>query len=196
MGESLPLATIHAAVLEFLRGRDDAAVFGAQAVNAYVDKPRMTEDVDILSPRAEELADELRAFLNKKFHIAAHVRSVKGGVGYRIYQVRKPKNRHLVDLRPVSALPAIQRVDEIPVLTPVELISSKVLSMIARGTTLEGAQDRIDLGRLLLTFPELKVETGPVAETLRAAAAPKEVLAAWKEVVAQEIRAQDEDEGY
>ena len=33
-------------------GRDDAAVFGAQAVNAYVDQPRMTQDVDILSPRA------------------------------------------------------------------------------------------------------------------------------------------------
>ena len=32
MGESLPLATIQQAVLEFLRGRDDAVVFGAQAV--------------------------------------------------------------------------------------------------------------------------------------------------------------------
>ena len=36
MREQLPLATIHDAVLEFLRGRDDAVVFGAQAVNAYV----------------------------------------------------------------------------------------------------------------------------------------------------------------
>ena len=34
MSESLPLATIQEAVLEFLRGRDDAVVFGAQAVNA------------------------------------------------------------------------------------------------------------------------------------------------------------------
>jgi uridine kinase len=31
-GETLPLATVHAAVLEFLRGRVDAAVFGAHAV--------------------------------------------------------------------------------------------------------------------------------------------------------------------
>lgn len=30
MREQLPLATIHEAVLEFLRGRDDAVVFGAQ----------------------------------------------------------------------------------------------------------------------------------------------------------------------
>ena len=38
MREPLPLATIHDAVLEFLRGRDDAVLFGAQAVNAYVDE--------------------------------------------------------------------------------------------------------------------------------------------------------------
>lgn len=36
MQEALPLATLQSAVLEFLRGRDDVAVFGAQAVNAYV----------------------------------------------------------------------------------------------------------------------------------------------------------------
>lgn len=31
MQEPLPLATIHRAVLEFLRGLDDAVVYGAQA---------------------------------------------------------------------------------------------------------------------------------------------------------------------
>jgi len=31
MREPLPLATIHDAVLEFLRDRDDAVLFGAQA---------------------------------------------------------------------------------------------------------------------------------------------------------------------
>jgi hypothetical protein len=34
MREPLPLATIHDAVLTFLRGRDDAVLYGAQAVNA------------------------------------------------------------------------------------------------------------------------------------------------------------------
>ncbi len=34
MRETLPLATIHDAVLEFLRGRADAVLFGAHAVNA------------------------------------------------------------------------------------------------------------------------------------------------------------------
>ena len=56
MREPLPLATVHDAVLEFLRDRDDAVLYGAQAVNAYVDEPRMTQDVDIASTRAEELA--------------------------------------------------------------------------------------------------------------------------------------------
>jgi hypothetical protein len=60
MREPLPLATIHDAILEFLRGRTDAVLFGAQAVNAYVDEPRMTQDVDILSPRAPELADRVQ----------------------------------------------------------------------------------------------------------------------------------------
>ena len=56
MHEPVPLATLHEAVLEILRGHNDAVLFGAQAVNAYVDEPRMTQDVDILSVRAHELA--------------------------------------------------------------------------------------------------------------------------------------------
>ena len=70
MRESLPLATIQEAVLEFLRGRDDAVMFGAQAVNAYVPEPRMSQDIDLLSTRAAELAEELRAHLSDKFHVA------------------------------------------------------------------------------------------------------------------------------
>ena len=63
MREPLPLATIHDAVLEFLRGRTDAVLCGAHAVNAYVDVSRMTDDVDIMSSRAGDLAEEVRAFL-------------------------------------------------------------------------------------------------------------------------------------
>src|SRR5439155_6118714 len=113
MREPLPLATIHDAVLEFLRDRDDAVLYGAQAVNAYVEEPRMTQDVDIASVRGEELAEELRAFLNKKLHIAVRVRDIREGLGYRIYQVQKPKNRHLVDVRAVDALPPAKRVKKV-----------------------------------------------------------------------------------
>ncbi len=70
MQEPLPLATIQQAVLEFLRGREDAVVFGAQAVNAYVGEPRMTQDIDLLSSRAESLIQELREHLSERFHIA------------------------------------------------------------------------------------------------------------------------------
>jgi Nucleotidyl transferase AbiEii toxin, Type IV TA system len=196
MREPLPLATIHDGVLEFLRGRDDAVLFGAQAVNAYVNEPRMTQDVDIASARAVELAEELRMFLNKRFHIAVRVRSVRDGTGYRIYQAQKPENRHLVDVRPVDSLPPAQRVKMVLVVTPAELMANKVMSMTSRQHKPKGIIDKADLYRLLLTFPDLKTEEGPVAERLRANGASADVIAAWKDLVAQEIQPEDEDEGY
>src|SRR5438045_8400951 len=98
MKEPLPLARIHDAVLEFLRNRDDAALFGAQAVNAYVEEPRMTQDVDILSTRAAALAEELRLHLAATFKIAVRVRILTDGKAFRIFQLRQPKNRHLADV--------------------------------------------------------------------------------------------------
>jgi hypothetical protein len=105
MREPLPLGTIHDAVLDLLRGRDDVVVFGATAVNAYVSEPRMTQDIDIMSTRAPELAEELRAELSERFHIAVRVRIVHGGKGYRIFQMQKTGNRRLVDVRPTETLP-------------------------------------------------------------------------------------------
>lgn len=196
MREPHPLAAIHDAVLEFLSGRDDAVLFGAQAVNAYVAEPRMTQDVDIATTRAVELADELRAFLHKRFHIAVRVREVKGGIGYRIYQVKKPDNRHLVDVRPVEDLPPAKRVKKVLVVTPAELVANKVMSMVGRQHKAKGLIDQADLYRLLLTFPELKKEEGPVADRLRAVEAGTDVMAAWKELVAQDIRPEEDDEEF
>src|SRR5438874_9585059 len=82
MREPLPLSVVQDAVFEFLEHRDDAVVFGAQAVNAYVSERRATEDVDLASTRAKDLAEELRAFLGEKFHIAIRIREVRGGIGY------------------------------------------------------------------------------------------------------------------
>jgi hypothetical protein len=67
MREPLPMATVHEAVLDFLRGRDDVVVFGATAVNAHVNEPRMTQAMDLMSPRAAELAEELRAYFERAF---------------------------------------------------------------------------------------------------------------------------------
>ena len=87
MQEKLPLATLQNAVLEFLRGRDDRVIFGVQAVNAYVAEPRMTQEIDLLSPRAVEFAEELRNFLSERFHIALRVPEIGEGRGYRLYQI-------------------------------------------------------------------------------------------------------------
>jgi hypothetical protein len=98
MAEPLPRASLQHAVLEFLRGRIDVVVFGAQAVNAYVNEPRMTQVFDLLSTHADVVAQELCAYLRQRLHVAVHVRSVRGGRGLRVFQMRKAGNRHLVDL--------------------------------------------------------------------------------------------------
>lgn len=187
MNEALPLATIHDAVIDFLRNREDAVLFGAQAVNAYVDEPRMTQDVDILSTRAADLAEEIRSYLAKKFTIAAHVREVAAGRGFRIFQLRQPKNRHLVDLRQVSELPPNQSVADVRVPTPEELIAQKVISYAARKGQPKSGTDWRDLTLLLLAHPNLKAAAGPVRDRLNAAEATAQAIAEWETLIATDI---------
>jgi hypothetical protein len=194
MHEALPLATIHDAVLEFLRGREDAVLYGAQAVNAYVDEPRMTQDVDILSPRAADLAEEIRANLNARFQIAVRVREIGEGRGFRVYQLQSPRNRHLVDIRPAGALPPAQRVAEVLVVTPAELIASKVISFVRRHGKPKSGTDWRDLAMLLLTFPELKDDPTTVRDRLHAAIADEAILETWDKIAAQHIQPEDDDE--
>lgn len=194
MRESLPLATLQEAVLEFLRGREDAVVFGAQAVNAYVPEPRMSQDIDLLSTRAPELAEELRAHLSDKFHIAVRVREVADGLGFRLYRVQKPANRHLVDIRMVETLPPARKIAEILVASPEELIALKVIAYHQRRGQPKSGTDWRDVAMLLLSFPEMKVENGPVAERLRAEHADEDVMKLWAELVRQEIQPEDEED--
>jgi hypothetical protein len=193
MKEPLPLAKVHDAVLEFLRNRDDAVLFGAQAVNAYVDEPRMTQDVDILSTRAAELAEELRSYLADAFHIAVRVRAVAGGKGYRVYQLRQPKNRHLADVRQVHEFPLTQLVADVRVPLPEDLIAQKLISLTGRLGQPKADTDRRDLKVLLLAFPHLKSEAGPVLDRLNAAQADALALAEWRELVATEIRPEEDE---
>src|ERR1700722_5049500 len=196
MREPLPLATIHDAVLEFLRGRVDAVLFGAQAVNAYVDESRMTQDVDILSTRAAGLAEDIRRFLNERFKSAVRVREIRVGLGSRVFQLQKPKNRHLVDVRPVTAFPPTQRVDDVLVVAPDELIANKLISWQRRIGLPKAFTARRDLAVLLLRFPELKTVAGPVRIRLEAGGASESDLTAWAEVVAQEIRQETDSEEF
>lgn len=194
MAETVPLSSIHQAVLEFLRDRDDAVLFGAQAVNAYVDEPRITPEVELLSPRAAALAAELQGYLHDRFHIAVRVRQVAGGRGHRVFQTQKSGNRHLVDIREIDTLPQTRRIEQILVLTPEEMIASKVISYCQRRGQPKSGTDWRDLALLLLAFPELKEESGPVSDLLQAAGVGQRVLDAWKEFVIQEFV--DEDDGW
>ena len=196
MKDPLPKGTIQQAVIDFLRGRDDAAIFGAMAVNAYIDERRMTEDVDIVSPRARELAEELRHYLGERFHIAMRIRSVRGGIWFRLYQLVKPKYRHLADVRPVDTLPPAGLIDGVLVVTPIEVIAGKVISCVRRKGKPKSFTDRRDLAHMLLKFPELKVEHGPVEERLAAHGADEESLAFWRQLVAEEIRPEEDDDEF
>ena len=193
MHEPLPLSKIQEAVLEFLQGRNDAILFGAQAVNAYVDEPRATQDVDIISTRARELAEELREQLAERFRIAVRTREIKDK-GFRIYQVRSEGNRHLVDVRIEDILPESTTVEDISILTPVELIVSKVLSYEARRGKPKAGTDWRDLGMLLLRFPELKTSDGEVAKLLRERNASEFAVNFWHEFVEQDLTVDEDDD--
>jgi hypothetical protein len=56
--------------------------------------------------------------------------------------------------------------------------------------------DRADLTGLLWQFPELKVTEGSVADALRRSGASAAAFDAWRDVVAEDIQAEDEDAGY
>jgi hypothetical protein len=196
MQEQLPLATIQQAILEFLQNRDDTVLFGAQAVNAYVGEPRMTQDIDLLSYRAAALSEELRDYLRQRFHIAVRIREVSGGKGFRLYQVQKGGNRHLVDLRAVEELPTANRIEQILVMAPTELIASKVISYYQRRGKPKAGTDWRDLALLLLKFPELKEEAGTVKDSLVAAGAAPEVLSLWQDIVTTEIEAEEDDDEF
>jgi hypothetical protein len=193
--EPLPLATIQAAVFEFLRDRDDAVVFGAQAVNAYVGEPRMTQDIDLMSMRAQDLVEELREYLSQQFYIAVRVREIKEGQGYRLYQAQKSGNPHLVNVRQVLNLPTAQRIEQVLVMAPAELIASKVISYYQRRGKPKSGTDWRDLAMLLLAFPELKQESSQVLNCLLAVGTSENILELWREVVGMEIE-EEEDEGY
>jgi hypothetical protein len=194
MNEPAPLAVLHNSILEFLRGRQDAVLFGAQAVNAYIDEPRMTQDVDVLSTHAATLAEDLRQHLNDRFNIAVRIREVGDGVGLRIYQIAKPKNRHLVDVRQVDTLPAHEEIEGVKVLTPLELLVSKVISYARRKGKPKAGTDWRDIAYLFLKYPELRVAEGPVLESLVAARASEDILKTWRELIAEEIVPDEEDD--
>jgi hypothetical protein len=191
--EPLPLASVFREIFLFLRKRPDAVLFGAHAVNAYCEPERMTQDVDLLSTNPSALAEDLRSHLVATFHIAVRVREVSSGEGYRLYQVRKPKNRHLVDVRGVATLPPHENIEGVLTVSPADLVAMKAISLSNRPARDKGLSDRLDLHRLLHAFPALRSDEGLVAERLRAMGASDAAFAAWREVVRERIEPDPDD---
>ncbi len=196
MHEPLPLAAIQDAVLDYMRGARAIALFGAQAVNAYVNEPRMTQDVDILCLDPANIAEQLLKYLNAKFQIAVRVRVVMAGRAYRLYQVQKAGNRQLVDLRGVDALPPTEVVGDVQIVSPPELIALKVIAFVARKGQPKAFTDRRDVAAMLLQFPDLKSESGQVHERLLAGGADAAVLQAWQSIVREPIVPEQDDQGF
>jgi len=165
------------------------------AVNAYVDEPRMTQDVDILSTRAADLAEELRSHLASTFRIAARVRVVAGGKGFRIFQLREPKNRHLADVRQIDQLPPTRLIADVLVPTPEELIAQKVIAFVHRRGQPKAGTDWRDVLVMLQAHPALQQSPTIVRACLQAAGADAATLTAWDELVALDLT-EDEDAGY
>jgi Nucleotidyl transferase AbiEii toxin, Type IV TA system len=183
------LAEIAQVVFDFLRTRRDAVLFGAYAVNAYVEPPRMTEDVDVMSTDAAQLADDLRNLLADRFHTAVRVRELAGGRGFRVYQLRQPRNRHLVDVRHVEGLPLSRRVEGVSVVSPPELFILKLESYVARRRKPKGITDKVDIVRMLQAFPEFP-DRGPVAQLLKGE--PKAVRDALDEILSEGYEPDDD----
>lgn len=99
-----------------------------------------------------------------------------------------------MDVRQTLVLPACQRIEEILVVSPPELVSMKVISMAARPKTPKGLTDEVDLLRLLITFPELKTGTGPVLDSLHRQNASDNALQIWQDLVIRDIRPETDDE--
>lgn len=192
--KKVSLADISRAVAEFISGRHDAVVFGAHAVNAYVKEARMTSDIDVMSTSAEDLAEELRDFLAAQFNIAVRVRSMtKKGAGFRVYQVMKPQNRPLVDVRQEDVLPDSISKRGVRFVEPATLLAMKVMSYVARRNQIKGDTDRADVRRMLARFPKLRKLRGEITDKLLVEGASEAVLKAWAAFVNERLDPDDDE---
>ncbi|MCG8346775.1 MAG: hypothetical protein MI924_03205 [Chloroflexales bacterium] len=76
------------------------------------------------------------------------------------------------------------------------MIASKVVSYYQwRGKPKAGTDWR-DLAMLLLKFPELQSDSSSVADCLMASGAAPAILAVWQEIVATEIKPEDDEDEF
>ena len=187
MNETVSISLIQEAVLEFMQDRDDAIVFGAPAVNAYVDEPRMSQDVDIMALNAETLAEDIRSLLNDRFKMVVRVRSIANGRGLRIWYLpdsQTPKSPSCqYSQRGYCSVRSTRRTDFGAAASGIDCAKTKIISMTSRSKMAKGMTDAADLRRLLITFSDLKVEHGAVSEVLNGKIVSSEVLETWRHPV-------------
>src|SRR5205809_221800 len=105
----------------------------------------MSQAIDLISTRAIELADELREHLSERFQIAVRVRVIGAGKGFRLFQIQQPKKRHLVDVRAAESLPNAERIEDVLVMSPPQLIAHKIISYHSRRGQPKAGTDWRDL---------------------------------------------------
>ena len=110
-----------------------------------------------------------------------------------MFQIQKPRNRHLVDVRNTELLPHAERIEDVLVISPPELIAHKVISYHARRGQPKSGTDWRDLAMLLLTFPELKEENGAVSEALKSLRAREDVIQTWHDFITQKLNEPDDE---
>ncbi|MDQ3254758.1 MAG: hypothetical protein M3R15_12770, partial [Acidobacteriota bacterium] len=93
-------------------------------------------------------------------------------------------------------LPPARRIAQVLVMEPADLIASKVVSYHQRRGKPKSGSDWRDLAMLLLTFPELKRDPGPVTDRLQAGGADRAVMTVWAQLVASEIEPENEDDEF
>lgn len=188
-GMEVSLAQIQRSLLTFLQNRTDLVLFGAYAVNAYLEphEVRMTADIDLQATNGERLVAEMGEHLHQEFYMATRSRRLKNHPAWRVYQVLKSGNRHLVDVREVAVLPTFERINQIQVLSPIALMESKVISAFARQNQPKGFSDLRDLYSLMLRFPELveQVTVDPANQALQGF---------WRSIQSRQIQTADEDD--
>lgn len=96
----------------------------------------------------------------------------------------------MVDVRPVENFPETETIENIKVLSPLELIVSKVISYHSRRGKPKSGTDWRDLAVLLLRFPELK---NVVLTVLKEKDVDDGVLAAWKNIERVDFQSENED---
>ena len=116
-----------------------------------------------------------------------------GDKGLRLFQVQKRGNRDLVDIRAVETLPSAERIAQVLVISPAALIAAKVIAYHNRRGKPKSGTNWRDIALLLLKFPDLKHEQGPVAEQLTILGAAPAIFAVWHEFVHQEIAPEDDE---